>query len=43
MNIKQKHFLIWYQIINMIVNLEHLTEEGLFKIRYLRYYMRKAN
>ena len=36
MNRKQKEFIIWCQIVNMIKNKEHLTIEGLLKIRTMR-------
>jgi hypothetical protein len=40
MNRKQQEFIIWCDIINMIENGEHLTEEGLDKIRKMRIKMR---
>jgi hypothetical protein len=43
MNIKQKRFIIWCEIVNMIKNKEHITEKGLQKIRDMRDNMRKAN
>jgi len=43
MNRKQKEFIIWCRIVNMIQNKEHITKEGLLKIRTLRENKRKAN
>lgn len=42
-NRKQKEFIIWCQIVNMIENREHLTDKGLLKIRSMRDNMRQAN
>lgn len=39
-NRKQKEFVIWCEIIIMIQNKEHLTVEGLIKIRQMRVEMR---
>jgi hypothetical protein len=40
MNRKKKEFIIWCEMVNMLENKEHLTEEGLSKIRTMRNIMR---
>lgn len=39
-NRKEKQYIIWCTVLNMIENREHLTLEGLHKIKILRDYMR---
>lgn len=41
-NIKQHNFIIWCQIVTMIENGDHLTNDGLEQIRFMRENMRQG-